>query len=248
MHHTLAYLNTAVADATETDIAALSDGVVVIQNGHFLFQEDHALLYAFAGCASLQRARIITPKFRQITTPFIRPINSGLQPQDVTPVADFRNYPLVVRGLEELQLNAIQNSGGAASFRAVLGIDWGRIPTPAGEIYTLRGTGATAATAAAWSQTVVTWQDTLPTGKYAIMGLQVISTTCVAGRLILENTYPRPGCIGAATALTRSNKMFERGELGVWGYFTTTRMPLVEILCSAADATQEIYMDIIRVA
>lgn len=246
MHHTCAYRNAAVTTAVETDIAALTDDYLTIQNGHFILQDSRPLLYAWAGSASISYARIITPKFRQVTTPYIRPVNNALAPVDITPVADYRKSPLIVNGLEELQVNLLQASGGNAEVDIILGIDYGQQPVVNGEIYTLRGTGTTTQTADAWSNVTITWQDTLPAGRYAIVGLEAWAATCIAARLNLESSGPRPGCVGGATAAIRQNEMFRRGGLGVWGYFIQTRMPIVQVLSTSADTAQEVYLDIIR--
>jgi hypothetical protein len=247
MHHTLAW-RLSSADATETDLTPVTDSIWTIQNGHFLPSIDWFLLAAYAGAASPNRARLITPTFRQITTPYIRPINTDIVPGNLPSVSDYRANPLRFRALEEIQFMGTQTSGGAA---VIVGLAWvarqGLQPMPSGDIYTLRGTGTTTAVAGAWTQVAVTWADTLPQGIFAVVGGNFIGTTCLSGRLIFEDQIDRPGGIGSSAADLNNEPMFLKGGLGVWGRFNSNRMPNVEFLCNAADTAQEIYLDIIRV-
>lgn len=247
MHHTCAYRAASAADATDTDLTALADQIMTIQNGHFLPQDDLQLIYAWAGAASMSRARLVTPKTRQITTPFLRPVNTALLPSTITPVADYRKQPFVCRRLEEIQVNGLQASGGAVPIIAVIGLLWQNIAPIVGDTYTLRGTGTATLTANAWSPVPITWQDILPTGRYACVGGNFISAGCVAGRFTFYNQYPRPGAIGTQTESAFPHPMFRMGELGVWGYFDTTTMPLVEFLATTADTAETVYMDLIKI-
>lgn len=248
MHHTVAW-RVSAADATATDITPVPDQLMLVQNAHFVPQTDKLIQFAYAGAASINRARLITPAFRQITTPWIRPVNPAIVPLDEVNIADYSPNPLRVRGLEEIQFEGTQTSGGAAVIVGVAGLSNGPIaPAPQGDIFTMRGTGATTLTAGAWSLVTVTWQDTLPAGTYACVGCEFIGTTLVAGRLIFEEQWDRPGGLGQSLATGNGPMLFRKGRLGVWGRFNANRMPNVEVLGNAADTAQEIYLDLIRVA
>lgn len=247
MHHTLGW-RLSLADATETDMTPVVDGIWTIQNGHFLPAIDWFLLSAYFGAAGPNRARFVTPTMRQITTPFIRPINTDIVPGNLPSVADYRDNPFRLRALEEIQLLGTQTTGGAAVAVGIATVArQGLTPMPSGDIYTMRGTGATTAVAGAWTQVAVTWQDTLPQGIFAVVGANFIGTTALAGRFILEDQVDRPGAIGTSAADLNVSPIFLKGGLGIWGRFNSNRMPNVEFLCNAADTAQEIYMDIVRV-
>jgi hypothetical protein len=232
VHHTIAW-RLSLADITETDVTPVPDSIMSIQNGHFTPQDDWFIQAAYYGALGPTRARIVTPTLRQITTPFI---------------ADYRANPLRLKGLEEIQYLAFQTSGGAAVVAGVAFISKTAIqPMPQGDVFTMRGTGATTAVAGAWTQATITWQDTLPQGVFAVVGCGFIGATCIAGRLIFEDAVYRPGALGTSTALLNQSPIFLKGGLGEWGRFNSNRMPNVELLCNAADVAQEIYLDIIRV-
>lgn len=247
MFHTLAWFENIAQDAA-ADIQPVVDDIITIQNNHFLPQRDKDLLWAAFLSADSVTARIITPSLRQITTPYIRPVNPTLLPGNQPNVADYRANPLRLRGLEELQIEAEQTAVGAADVYIVAGVqDSAMIPMPAGDVYSLRGVGTTTVVADAWSTVAITWQDTLPSGNFAVVGLEVFSTTGIAGRLIFEDQVLRPGCIGGLTEEDATHEMFRKGGLGVWGRFQSNRMPIPQFLCTAADTAQIVYLDIIRV-
>lgn len=244
--HTIAW-ESNVTNAVETDMAPVQDSIMSIQNTHFMPQRQMQILYAYASSVNLSRARLITPKFRQITTPFLRPSGSALLPISRPPVVDYRRNPLTINGLEELQLLTLQGGAGAEVVYGIAGItESGISPIAGGDIYTMRGTGTTTAVAKSWTQAAITWQDTLPAGNYQAVGLVSISTTGVAGRLIFEQQTWRPGSLCFAADGNITDPIFHQGALGVWGTFTGNRMPNFEILCNAADTAQEVFMDFVR--
>lgn len=248
MHHTVAW-RLSIADASvATDITPVTDGIMTIQNGHFLPQKDYSLLYAYFGGAGATRARFITPNWRQLSTPWIRPINLAIVPLDEPNVADYVKYPLRVRGLEEFQLEGYQTSGGAAVVVGVAGLaDSPLIPPPQGDEIAMRGTGTTTAVAGSWTNVAVTWQDTLPNGQYAVVGLGAVGVTMIAARLIFEDQVMRPGCLAQSLVSGNSPPLFRQGGLGIWGRFNAYRIPSVEVLCNAADTAQEFYLHLCRV-
>lgn len=247
MHHTIAWRE-SIADIVANDITPVPDELMAIQNGHFMPQTDKFLLYAYAGAAGITDARFISPTFRQITNPRIRPINLAIVPVDEPNMADYSQYPLKVRGLEELQLEISQTTGGAAVVVGVAGLASQPVgPTPNGDIFTMLGTGATTVTAGAWSLVTVTWADTLPNGLYACVGAEFVGATCVAGRLIFEEQWDRPGGLGQSLVSGNGPQLFRKGRLGVWGRFNANRMPTVQFFCNAADTAQSIFLDFIKI-
>lgn len=248
MHHTVAW-RLSLSDATATDVTPVPDGIMAIQNGHFVPTVDYNLLYAYFGAATPNRARFISPSLRQISTPWIRPVNTDIVPGHRPGVADYSRNPLTVKGLEELQLEGMQTTGGAAVVVGLAGLARSPVaPAPAGNPIMMRGTGGTTVTAGAWTQVAMTWQDVLPSGRYAVVGLQGIGTTCVGVRLIFEDQVERPGALGCSAEDLAPPDLFLNGNLGVYGRFDANRMPNVEFFCNAADTAQQVFLQFVRVS
>lgn len=247
MHHTVAWRK-SIADATADDITPVPDSILPINNSHFFPPSDLQLLYAYFGAAGANRARLISPAFRQITTPWMRPVGLAIVPGVQPLMADYRANPLTIRKFEELQLEGMQTTGGAAVVVGVAGLAISPPgPAPAGDIFTMRGTATGTLTAGGWTQVTVTWQDSLPNGLYAVVGLQYIGVTALAARLIFNDQTWRPGCVGSGLVTSRPHPMFQLGGLGIWGRFNNNIMPNVECFANAADTAEEFYMDLIRV-
>lgn len=245
MFHVVAYESNATLNV-ETDLTPIPDGLMVIQNGHFLPQVDMKLLFACAMALHVTLARIITPSMRQITTPFIRPLQPTLAGGDLTGIADYSMNPFTIKGLEELQVDATVTTTEHVS--AILGLSRTQImPAPQGNIFVMRGTAATTLAANVWTQGAMTWNDSLPAGQYVCVGLEAFGATLRSARLTFENQWERPGCVACATAVQKPSRIFQRGYLGVWGNFSSFRMPTVEFFADAADTAQEVYLHLIRV-
>lgn len=245
MFHTVAYTNTGVAN-TDVDSTPIPDGLMTIQNGHFLPQSDARLLYAYSGGLTQKYTRIVTPTFRQITSPFIRPLDNFAHPISWPAFARYAANPIVLKALEEISV--IENNTSTAVCNQVFGLALTPVmPAPQGNIFTLRGTGTATLTALGWTITAITWSDTLPSGNYVCVGLAAFSATCLAARLTFEGQWERPGCIGTDLVTSQEYPYFHLGNLGVWGNFHSYRMPSVEFLAVSADTAETVFLDLIRV-
>jgi len=238
----------SIGTTANTDVPALADGIFTITNNHILPQKNYDLPYAFAMSATLDRARMVTPNFRQITLPFIRPVEASALPVDDPNLADYVDNPLRIIGLEEFSIQATSAVAmGSEDMFAVYAFEDQRRPAPQGDIYTLRGTSSTTGAQRVWTNISVTWADELAAGRYTAVGLNVIATNIVAARLVFEDQVLRPGCVGSVAVGNRTADIFRKGRLGRWGDFTSTALPNVEVLQNATDASYDIYLDIIRV-
>lgn len=247
MHHTAAF-SASIATGVETDLTAVQDGILTIQNNHFLPPQDLQIWYAAAMATNIQRARFSSGSLRIPTTPYIRPITAALIPNDPVRFANYQTNPLTARAQEELQVLAFQNAAGAQRVTVPIGFGVNYTPAPVGNIFSMRGTSITAAVANAWTQCAVTWQDTIAQGTYAVIGLDHQSANGQAARLIILNQYWRPGVISMPGIADRGDEYFRRGMLGEFGRFTANYLPIPEVLCNAADAAHEFYLYFIRVA
>jgi hypothetical protein len=244
--HTVANF-VAIGTTADTDVTPVQDDIVLINNSHFVFQDPIAMIMAAAMSANLSRVKLSTPKTRQITNPFLRPLIGAATPPTSPNVADYRMNPFHLRAQEEISFLATSSIAmGTENLTIVSSYQVSPDPAPQGDIYTLRGTSTTAAVANKWTSLTVTWADNLPQGTYACVGLQHESATAQAARLIFQNQFYRPGALSVTSLQNRSHDMFRLGNSGVYGRFIQTAMPTVQALCNAADASHEVYLDLIR--
>lgn len=239
----------AIGQTVDTDVPAKTDQVLQIQNSHFVLSKPMQIMAAYASSATLTRTKLKFPSINQYGGTWLRPVNATLLPFTDPNVADYRQIPFTVPAQEELQYAS--TSGLACGTENHYVLTWLQdsfVPAPQGQIYTLRATSTTAGVASTWTDITVTYDNQLPSGRYAVVGSNVHSTTGVAHRMIFDDQLWRPGTLSFATTGLRNHPMFEKGRLGVWGYFTTISLPRFQILDNATGNSHTIYLDCVRVA
>lgn len=248
MYHVVAYLantNTQV----NFDSSPLTDSYLAIQNGHYLPQQPFYLYGGFFLGANLTKVILVTPRSRAIVPPALYPINGSLLPPDRAHCFDRRTNPFTLNAVEEVSLQ-MTVGGTVNAYNAAL-MFWGNSldPVPPGDIYALHGTSSTAATANAWSQVSVTWDQTLPAGTYAIIGSQHQSTNAWAHRFIFRDPTQqlRPGFLSQVSLANITEPSYYYGGWGKLGTFNTYTYPNVEVLCNGADASHDVVMNMIKV-
>ena len=245
----LAAYNVDLGTTANTTVNAVTDDVLTITNNNFLPQEDLDIVFAVAMSATLNRARIVSPSNRQVTLPYIIPVKEAAVPGDNCPIANYADNPFRARGLEELGIEATSDIAmGTESCTVLLGLQRTFEPAPIGNIFTLRGTSTTASVADTWTTITKTWDDQLPVGTFAIVGLYGVAATGLANRVILEDQTWRPGAPIVDSNGDAANELFRKGRLGTWGRFKSTARPQIQVLNTAAVSVHTVYLDIVRLS
>lgn len=246
MFHISAYRNANASTTANTQVVAVADQIISRRNGNFFPVQRYNMPFVYAGGDELLRARLVTPEFRQFSSPYIRPVEPSDSPGDDPNVEDLRMNPLEIPQNEEISL---QHTGSAALQPVVgmIGLQPRVVPLPPGRIYTMRGTATDTLVVGAWTDLTVTWEDSLPRGTYAIVGMVPFSAGAIAARFILDNQVLRPGGLGITTETNRTHPMFLNGGLGVWGTFDNEAFPDIEMLSAVADTAETIYMQYMKV-
>jgi hypothetical protein len=192
------------------------------------------------------RAQLVSPSLRAIANLDIEPIVNALtfgSPPEQTVHGD-APIPLVPN--ESLNC-AMQATGGSASVAyglALLG-DGPLLPVK-GSIYTVRATGAVTLSAVLWVNGNLTFAQTLPAGRYQVVGMRARGTNLVAARLVFVGGAWRPG-VPAVNALGDLDPYFARyGQMGVFGEFDSTTPPTVDCL-GVTDTAQNFLFDLVKI-
>lgn len=273
MFRTIAFAEWAAALAADTNLllqnlAGLPDTHVTVQGDNISVPSDTPnlmALYAQGGCsdaaAIMAQCRLQAPSLKPYLdvaafTGFDTPIGDHL-PISPTPINNYLGKGLNLVPGENLQVTTAEDVAGddrAAIVALWLGdgnYDLGAMRNLPME--TIRFVGQAAAVAAAWTPSAMVFDQALKAGMYAVVGMRFISTTPVIARLIFANQGARPGCIGYTTPVDGvapvENPMFRNGNLGVWGTFSHTTPPQMELLCQVADAAavQIGYLDVVKI-
>lgn len=246
MFHVLTYTANTFG-VTNFDTSPVADNWVGIQNGHYFPQRDLRLFGGWFGNVNLTKVTLVTPQSRRVVPPVLYPIQATLLPPDRPHVWDRRTNPFTLRAIEEISLQI--NMGGAANaiFTGVLFVGDQLNPVPAGDIYSLHGVSTTAAVANTWTVVNVTWDQTIPSGQYMVIGSQHQSTNAIAHRFNFRDPVMRPGFLSLTSLGNITDPSYYQGGWGSLGQFNTTAYPFVEVYCAAADASHDIVMNMIKI-
>lgn len=233
--------------ATLVNIAALADPHVRVE-GDFVAVPDAvnqlAMLYALG--PDLTQAQLQSPSLRRILNYQIGPLDLAAEPTSVPPMIDLSRSPIVLD--PEEQLAALASEGGAGATRATV-LAWladkPLLPVN-GDIRTVRATNTSTLVANAWTNGGLTFDQTLPEGRYQLVGARGISAGLQAFRFVGVGWDWRPGAIGFDSNADVENPMFRNGGLGVWLEFKHNTPPTVDFLSNSADSSQVVFMDLIK--
>lgn len=201
----------------------------------------------------------------------IGPNNRGGAFESPPRIQDYSAAPIPLRLTEEFDIFVTQNSGGAETeYVACLFSD--NQPTPAprpvtvpvvngnGRFFTVHGTASTTLTAGAWTNIPIssfTLDQPFPAGSYVLVGARVLSASALFFRMFPQLAPQwRPGGV----AVQSYDQMDAFGQRyypnygapgygwGVWLSFYSNTPPGIEIFATAADTSEEIWLDCIKVS
>lgn len=199
-----------------------------------------------ANDASVSRAQVQSPSLRSFANLDVEPIVAaavfGTPPESLF----HPDSPIAVAADEALNF-AIQSDPAAAAIH--YGLLWladkaqERIT---GNIFTVRATSTVAQTTTTWVNGNLTFSQTLPAGRYRIVGMRARSTDGVAARLVFPEQVARPG-VPVLNAIGDNDPWaFRYGNAGAFGEFPHTNPPTVDVLGGAA-AAQTYMLDLLRI-
>jgi len=249
MHHLAVYRTTALDATINFDVPAAPDGILTINPAnHFILPMRMTVWVAAAMAITLARARIMSPRIRQIAPAYIRPISAALLPPNDPNVAWYGDSGLLLEREEEVSIEATDSAAGPNEFHAGLWLmPQPYVPEPSGDPIRIRYTSTVTVGVGVWSLIQPIFETSLALGEYALVGLENISANCLFARAILDNQFWRPGSLGLNADANRTAREFYQHDLGDWGHFRSVSMPRIEVFCDAADASHEGFMEVIRV-
>lgn len=207
---------------------------------------------------SLVHVRAQTPQFLPFPYPAFSPNNRGSAFESPPRIWDFSASPLLMKGTDELDIFVTQNSGGAETeYVAVNLTDGNRITPPVGRFFTVHGTASVTLTAARWTSVSWTFDQTIPAGRYAIVGARCFSASGRFFRVIpTEPPNYRPGgtMVQAYDGIDPGAQRYfdylggsTMPNWGVWVYTNSYVMPQCELFATAADTAEEIWFDMVLI-
>jgi hypothetical protein len=253
MMHTVDYSDSTSAAQTDSDIPLSTDPSVTILNGHPIFPVPIWVVWAYALGLTVTRVRISTPRVKPITRPLVRPVESAAAPSSRPQLSENWRRPIKLNPVEEIQMLRTNTTAVAERDHVVLTVGDLNFNVPQGDCYTARFTQTLTTTANTWSSAAISFDDTLMTGRYSVVGLDVQLAAEIAARLIfpgapIAGSPPqiRPGVLGEPVG-GEGTRWFRWGFMGEFGQFESFAAPAVEHMNTAATAVVDGFADLVLV-
>lgn len=249
MFHVAAFDSSIATGTVLVDCKSITDAgmMTVSGDGYVMDKRFKLMIGAYAFGANLTRAQLQLPKFNLLAYQEISPLvntapGAGQKPQ----FNSFLDGPRAIDETEVLIAQVIQ-AGGLAE-NDIVGVwlaDAPIVPVKA-EHFTIRFTGATTLTAAAWTTVTPTLDRNLPKGRYSIIGARLKSATGILFRVRLPGFAVAPGGVCAQSDLANDIEGQRHGGWGDWGDFDQNLLPTFDVLATAADTAQSGEMDLVK--
>lgn len=246
----LGYQGLPGVNAVGTDLTALADPDFSTRNGHYIFTEPYQLLAAYHLETSAIGAQLVCPTWNAIGKANVWPVNRGIVTLSPPRVDTRFDYAPFVPLNEEFQFQ-VSNNLGASTEQAfgfvVLGTnDWnGNIPK--GQLpIVVRATVTFNPGSLVWSgPQVLTFEQSLRGGVYAVCGAEVQATNVIAFRLIFpryklyNGRKLRPGWLAQNAIGDLIYPLSADGPfwLGEWGRFHTFEPVQIEAIMTTGAST-----------
>jgi len=246
-HTLVAFDENYGAAATLDAMTAVADPHVRVSGDDVWIPDALPFLAGYiAMAATLTAARIESPTLRTLTPIDVAPLDLAAEPSTPAAYIDLKSNPKLIGAGEALNFKATVSAAARALGLAVL-CD-GPIAPVVGEIFTIKATAAATLVANAWTNAALTFAQSLPHGRYQVVGMRAQSAGLIAARLVFPGYAWRPGCIGADAYSDLVHEAFRGGKLGVWGEFEHDVPPTADFLSISADTTEEVWLDLIKIA
>ncbi|MEM0010447.1 MAG: hypothetical protein QXT84_01995 [Candidatus Bathyarchaeia archaeon] len=168
---------------------------------------------------------------------------------DIYTFFDNRFYnPLPLDNFEPMRIVADNPAGMvSATWVAVVFIGDGPQTPVTGDIYTVKAIGKGQIQAFKWSNVALSFADTLPAGRYQLVGASLADPNVVVIRFVFVGQAWRPGVLSRGTYRTPGHDIFRHGRAGVLGEFPHDQPPTVDVFASYDTEELPLYLDLIKV-
>lgn len=249
MQHLVAYYQSVDPAGVLTQIDAVSDQAIRTNGVDVVVPTDLANLAAEAALTAATGpsfGQVQSPSLRELANQDVAPIVNGVVFGGNPPLQAHFGSPRALKGNESLNF-AIEATGGAAA--ACYGLAWltdGPLRPVTGVMFTVRATAAITLAAGSWENGALTFETTLPAGRYNVVGMRAEGTNLVAARLVMVGQAYRPGVPAVNSSGQRNFEYGRYGNIGSFGVFDVNQPPTLDAL-GVTDTSQAVLLDLVKV-
>ena len=248
-HHLLAFAGSIANGAVLAGVPTVVDSYFTqVNTTQYTHPRSKRLLRTYARSANATVVRLDSPYLRLIGPPEIQPIQLSAAPSDLPPINKCDGSALILPALDPLGVLVSRAGAGADVGQALLWTaDQPQTPVER-PCFTVRMTAAiTLTTTGSWVAGGLTLGQSLPTGRYRILGMSAQGTGLFAARLILPGQTERPGVLAQQVDGEYDHEWFRRGNFGIFGEFDSVAPPTLEAMGYAAGSAQVVFLDVERI-
>lgn len=246
-HHLAMFYTNDLADASvNVALGVVSDQILSQANSRYLAPNDMQVMAAYVATVGLVDARINAPSLRSISLPYIDPGAAVVAAPDVPPINVLLDNGYGLDATEEFTVEVSRTSGAAADAYAALWIAPRMVRAQPGPIYTVRATSSVTIAEGSWANGVLTLTQTLPPGRYQVVGMSAYGTNLFASRLVFPTGGLRPGVLAQQAIGQYNQPVFRTGNFGAFGEFNSYVLPSVDHFGAGAGTSQTVFLDLVR--
>lgn len=195
---------------------------------------------------SFTRAQIQSPTLRMTANLDVEPLVAALVAGSPPECLYHPEAPVALTPDEALNFAVLSDDATPDAIYGLVLLSDGALAPVTGPIFSLRATASVTLAAGTWVNGNLTFAQSLPAGRYAVVGMRARGTNLVAARLVFPEQQVRPGVV-AVNALGDLDPYWTRyGRMGVFGEFPHTNPPTIDCL-GVTDSAQVVLLDIARV-
>lgn len=244
MTFTLVAYHKAAISATLLALQPIADPHVTVAGDDITVPELDQIVASLGFGGAPTQMQIQSPSMREI---FLEDLPSMILTEVTTPslghLLDRRDSPIPLVRSEKLNVFSIHTTDGWC----LIWLADGPITPVTGEIRTIRATTGHTANADVWENVALALTQTLPAGRYEIVGMHAFGTNLLAARLLFVGGGWRPGVPAGADINSKSDDRFRSGMFGSFGEFEFDQPPTIDLLGTGVTAAEEIFLDLIQV-
>jgi hypothetical protein len=207
-------------------------------------------------------ARLNTPDWRRVSIPAINPVQRQAGVTNLPAYSLYNPGNIVIPKIDELIFEVSNDGAGGV---AMVGGLWispvnDNLNVPAGDVYTVHASATSVGIAGQWELVPFTLDQNLPTGTYAVTGLDIVQDGAAGavefGRLAwtggaIAGGGPqwRPGVLIRQGFDKQNWPNWQKGQWGTLGTFSSTAQPNLEVFSNPGTGVNlDIFMDIIQIS
>ena len=244
MPFTTVAFHKAAVSGTLLPLQPIADQHVTVKDNDLTIPDLNFLVAALMFGTGISQAQLRSPSLRRLV---LEDLGKMLVTETcvgaVDVLEDKRDNPLELVVSEKLNVYTIHTTDGWA----LIWLADGPIAPVTGDIRTVKCTVVTHGAADVWTNSALILSQTLPAGRYQVVGMRAFGTNLLAVRLVFVGGTWRPGVPANDSIDDADLPQFRNGKFGAFGEFEFDQPPSVDLLGTGVSADEEIYLDLIQI-